>query len=105
MVGIKASNTNKPSQESLDSLTSFAGFWKSSALDLPLMLMSESFRFMGHRFQAQAEHLACLAQCKTAAEAFESQASFAQATVSDYMTETGTIMQEARSVMTSQKAA
>lgn len=105
MVALKAGNLNRKMREPTDAMTSFAGFWRSSALDLPLMLMSESLRFMGHRLQAQADHLASLTQCKSVAEAFESQASFAQTTMSDYMTETSTIMQEARSAMTPQKAA
>lgn len=86
-------------------MTAYAAFWKSSTIDLPLALMSESLRFMSHRLQAQADHLASLTRCRTISDALETQATFARAAVSDYAAEAGTIMQEARSVVTLPRAA
>lgn len=105
MAAPKANNSNKKPHDASDVATSFAAFWKSSTVDLPLMLMSESLRFMGHRLQAQADHLVSLTQCKTVSEALESQAAFARTAVSDYASEAGTIMQEARAIVSVPRAA
>jgi len=105
MAAPKANNSNRKSPDASEAMTTYAAFWKSSTVDLPLMLMSESLRFMSHRLQAQADHLATLARCRTVTEALESQAVFARTTVSDYAAETDTIIREARSVVALPQAA
>lgn len=98
MAAIKPNHSAKKFDNS-DAMTSMGEMWKASSVDLPLVLYGETLRFMAHRLQAQADHLASLTRCKSVSEALESQATFTQKTVSDYVAETSTIMQEASSVV------
>jgi len=70
------------------------GTWRAFAIDLPLRIAAETIRFAGHRFQAQAEHLAALAACGTLKDAVELQAAFLTKGVADYQTETATLSHE-----------
>jgi len=105
MAAPKAHNSNQKLPDTTEALTAYAAFWKSSTIDLPLALMGESLRFMSHRLQAQADHIASLTRCRTVSEALETQTTFARAAVAEYAAEAGTIMQEARSVVTARQAA
>lgn len=87
------------------SMDSYASFWKVSTIDLPLMLWSESLRFMSHRLQAQAEQLGALSRCKSVSEALESQAEFTRTAMSEYAAEANTLMQEARMIAKQAEAA
>ncbi|WP_230529810.1 hypothetical protein [Microvirga roseola] len=52
MATLKANNSNRKLPDASDAMASYIALWRSSAVDLPLALMSESLRFMGHRLQA-----------------------------------------------------
>lgn len=74
------------------------GTWRTFAVDLPLHLAAETIRFTGHRLQAQADHLAALASCRTLQAAVELQASFLTKSVADYQTEVKTLSHDAAEV-------
>jgi hypothetical protein len=74
----------------------FALLWKSTFLDIPLTLMSESLRFAGTRLQAQGEYLATLISCRSVPEIVETQSEFVRKAVDDYGAETGRIMEDLR---------
>lgn len=60
------------------------GIWRAIAVDLPLRLAAETLRFTGHRLQAQADHLAALAESGSLKDAVELQAAFLTKGVADY---------------------
>ncbi|KQQ21409.1 hypothetical protein ASF53_23530 [Methylobacterium sp. Leaf123] len=74
------------------------GTWRIFAVDLPLRLAAETIRFTGHRLQAQADHLAALALCRSLQAAVELQASFLTESVADYQTEAKTLSHDAAEV-------
>jgi hypothetical protein len=74
----------------------FPLMWKSTFLDIPLTLMSESLRFAGTRMQAQGEYLATLISCRSVPEVVETQSEFVRKAVDDYGAESGKIMEDLR---------
>lgn len=74
-------------------------FFRATAVELPLTLFAESLRFMGHRMQAQAEHLSAIARCRTPAEILEAQSSFTQTAVSEYRSEADAVLSQVKSIL------
>ena len=70
--------------------------WKSTFLDLPLALMSESLRFAGSRLQAQGDYLSTLLSCRSVPEVVETQSEFVRKAVDEYGAEAGRIMEDLR---------
>ena len=70
--------------------------WKSTFLEMPLTLASESLRFAGSRLQAQADYLSSLLNCRSVPEVVETQSEFVRKAVDEYGAEAGRIMEDLR---------
>jgi hypothetical protein len=70
--------------------------WKSTFLEVPLTVMSESLRFVGRRLEAQSQYFATLNRCHSIPEFIETQSEFSRKAFSDYGAEAGRIMDSLR---------
>jgi hypothetical protein len=66
--------------------------WKTTFLEVPLTLMSDSLRFAGQRLAAQSHFFATLNRCSSVPEFIESQSEFTRKAIADYGTQTSRIM-------------
>ncbi|MET0367667.1 MAG: phasin family protein [Methylobacterium sp.] len=88
--------THPHAQSSIDPVETFGkglNAWHTVIFGLPLRLAAETVRFTGRRLQAQADHLAALAQCGSLKDAVSLQTAFVTKGVSDYRDEAATLSQ------------
>jgi hypothetical protein len=77
--------------------------WKTTFLELPLTVISESLRFVGQRLEAQSQLFATLNRCHSVPEFIETQSEFSRKAFSDYGAGAGKILDSFRN--TAAKAA
>lgn len=71
------------------------GWFRATALDLPLTVGSEMLHFAARRFEAQANLWQDLSRCQALPEVLQCQADFAQRAMSDYTREFSTLVSKA----------
>ncbi|WP_018700827.1 hypothetical protein [Amorphus coralli] len=77
----------------------YAQIWHKMMVETPLRLTAESLRYAGRRYAAQADLVAKLATCQSAADALDIQSDYFEAALGDFSVETAKLAEEADSAM------